>query len=217
MRLRAFWRVIPVNNELNLGVIIVGSTVRSGKLAAVLICIAGIAGAESLTLKDARKALPKGNRVEAVMPEAAFLDEKQQAIVLSLKDTIPYYGALALSPDEGLFVDWLNAAGQHHSIEAAREAALGHCNSNRKESSAECVVVLEVSPKGADPEAPISLSAEGFDALKGDYRKLKGAKAYAISPSTGNFGFARGDGGRALDACSKAGDGASDCKVVVAD
>ena len=198
-----------------------GSTVRCGKLAAVLVCVAGIAGAESLSLKDARKVLPKGNRIEAVLPDTSFLDEKQQAIVLSLKDTIPYFGALALTPDEGLFVDWLNASGQHHSLEAARQAALAHCDANRLPSSADCVVVLEVSPKGYDPEAALSLSAEGATALKGDYRKLKGAKAFAISPSTGAFGFARGDGGRALDACAKAGGeaggGATDCAIVVAD
>lgn len=186
-------------------------------MTVVLVSLAGIAGADSLSFKEARKALPKGNRIVAELRDTSFLDEKQQEIVLSLKDTIPYFGALALSPDEGLFVDWLNASAQHHSLEAARAAALKHCDANRKAASAKCVVVLEVSPKGGKPDAPLSLSAEAADALRGEYRKLKGIKAFAISQSQGTFGFAGGDGARALDACAKAGSGAKDCKVVVAD
>lgn len=193
------------------------STLRSILVAALLVPLTGIASAESLNFKEARKALPKGNRVVAEMPDTSFLSEKDQAIVLTLKDSIPYYGAVALSPDEGLYVDWLNAAGQHHSLMAARAAALEHCEANRKASSAKCVVVLEVSPKGAQPNAALSLSAEAADALRSDYRKLKGNKAFAISPSNGTFGFARGDGGRALAACSKVGAGSKDCAIVVAD
>ena len=193
------------------------STLRSVAVAIILAGSATSVAAESLSYKDARRALPKGNRTVAELPDTSFLDEKQQAIVLSLKDTIPYFGALALTPDEGLFVDWLNASAQHHSIDAARAAALKHCEANRKKSSVKCVVVLEVSPKGAKPDAPLSLSAEAADALKGEYRKLKAPKAFAISPSQGTFGFAGGDGARALSACAKSGGGAKDCTVVVAD
>lgn len=200
-----------------LGVFSMFSTFCSAALALAVVAVAIPAGAESLNLKEARKVLPRGKRNVAVMPDTSFLDEKQQAIVLTLKDTIPYYGALALSPDEGLFVDWLNASGQHHSIEAARTAALAHCNSNRKAASAKCVVVLEVSPKGADADVSFSLSQEASVALRGDYRKLKAPKAFAISKTQGTFGMAGGDGARALDACAKAGEGARDCEVVVAD
>ncbi len=208
---------MAVNNKLYIGVICMSSTLRCGVLAGIMACVGGAAFADSLTYKEARKAVPKGNRIVAELPDTSFLDDKQQAIVLSLKDTIPYYGALALSPDEGLFVEWLNASGQHHSLDAARAAALAHCNSNKKAASAACVVVLEVSPEGAKPDAPLSLSAEAADALRGEYRKLKGMKAFAISKTQGTFGFAGGDGARALDACAKAGAGAKDCKVVVAD
>lgn len=168
-------------------------------------------------MKEARKAVPKGNRVDAVLTDTSFLDDKQQAIVTSLEANIPFYGALALTPSEGLFVEWLNAAGQHHSIEAARAAALAHCEANRKPASDPCVVVFEVSPRGAKPDAPLSLSAEATAALRKDYRKLKAPKAFAISKTKGTFGFAGGDGARALDACAKAGEGATDCEVVVAD
>ena len=193
------------------------STLRNGAMVLALVGFASGAAAESLSFKEARKMLPKGGRTVAELPDTSFLDKKQQAIVMSLKDTIPYFGALALSPDEGLFVDWLNASGQHHSLKAARVAALKHCDANRNKSSAECVVVLEVSPKGAEAGAALSLSAEAAEALRGDYRKLKGPKSFAISDTQGTFGFAAGDGPKALDACIKAGSGAEDCRVVVAD
>jgi hypothetical protein len=208
---------MSVNNDYILGVSCMFSTLHSGTIVLMLIGLAGAAGADSLSFKEARRALPKGNRTVAELPDTSFLDDKQQAIVMSLKDTIPYFGALALSPDEGLFVDWLNASGQHHSLVAARAAALRHCNASRKKSSAQCVVVLEISPKGAKPDAPLSLSAAAAEALRGDYRKLKGPKAFAISASQGTFGFAKGDGARALEACMAASEGATDCMVVVAD
>lgn len=187
-------------------------TVLSIGLAGLL---ATSAWGDAISFKEARKSLPNGKRVVATVPDVAFLDEKQKSILDGIKSSVPYYGALAISPDEGLFVEWLQAAGQHHSAAAARQAALSHCEANRKTSSAGCVVVLEVAPKGAKPQAALSLSADGYSALRGEYRKLKAPKGFAISPTTGSFGFAKGDGGRALDACERAG--AKDCKIVVAD
>lgn len=190
---------------------------RCSVAALTLSIIAGPAISEALSFREARNAVPKGNRVTAVLTDTSFLDDKQQAIVKSLQSNIPFYGALALTPSEGLFVEWLNAAGQHHSIEAARAAALAHCERMRKRNSKPCVVVLEVSPRGAKADAPLSLSAEATAALRGDYRKLKAPKAFAISKTKGTFGFAAGDGARALDGCAKAGGGAKDCEIVVAD
>ena len=194
------------------------STLRCGTLAVCLSAMALPAASESLSFKEARKALPNGKRIVAALTEdAGFLAEKEQGIVKQLEANIPFYGALALTPSEGLYVDWLNAAGQHHSIEAARAAALAHCEANRKPSSEPCVVVYEVAPRGAKADAPLSLSAEANAALRKDYRKLRAPKGFAISKSKGTFGFAAGDGARALDACAKSGEGASDCEIVVAD
>lgn len=191
------------------------STLRCGIAALALSLVALPVMGESLSFKEARKAVPKGNRTVATLTDTSFLDDKQQAIVKSLEANIPYYGALALTPSEGLFVEWLNAAGQHHSIEAARTAALAHCEANRKAASAPCVVVFEVAPRGAKEDAALSLSAPANAALRGDYRKLKSPKAFAISAQTGTFGFAPGDGADAITAC--AASGAKDCAVVVAD
>lgn len=193
------------------------STLRCSMAALLVFGLALPAAGESLSFKDARKALPKGNRTVATLTDTSFLAEKEQAIVKSLESNIPYYGALALTPSEGLYVEWLNATGQHHSMEAARAAALAHCEGNRKKSSNPCVVVFEVAPRGAKEGAALSLSAEANAALRGDYRKLKAPKGFAISKTEGTFGFAAGDGARALDACAKAGEGARDCEIVVAD
>ncbi|PTX55677.1 hypothetical protein C8N43_0317 [Litoreibacter ponti] len=191
------------------------STLRCGMAALALTAMALPALGESLSFKDARKAVPKGSRTVATLIDTSFLDDKQQAIVKSLEANIPYYGALALTPSEGLFVEWLNAAGQHHSIEAARAAALDHCEANRKRASAPCVVVLEVAPRGAKDGVALSLSAPANEVLRDEYRKLKSPKAMAISESTGAFGIAAGDAAGAIKTCGAAG--ATDCKVVVAD
>lgn len=188
--------------------------------------LAAPATAQTLSFSDARKALPRANAKAAVGVEARFvpasdkerLEKASQSIddvLASLGAALPAYGALAISPSEGLFVEWLNGVGQHHSLQAAREAALLYCNANRKSSSAPCQIVVQVTPQGAKPDAALSLSGPANAALRDGYRKLKAPKAFAISPSTGSFGFDRGDGGRALDACGRAG--ARDCTIVVAD
>ena len=84
--------------------------------------IAGAAGAQTLTYSQAAGALPPGTEGRAVLAEGSFLAEKERGIIAGLESTIPYFGALALSPTEGLYVDWLQAAGQFHSRAAARAA-----------------------------------------------------------------------------------------------
>ena len=197
----------------------------------LLACLAAFslpAAAESLSYKEARKLLPRANAKavvsinEAPVPQSdrAQLEgarQKLSDVLEALGDALPLYGALAISPSEGLFVDWLNGVGQHHSAEAARAAALAYCNGKRRQGSAPCVVVVDASPKGAKAGAALSLSPVANAALRGEYRKLTSPKAFAISEKTGNFGFDRGDGGRAVAACAAAGQGARDCRVVVAD
>ncbi len=193
-----------------------------------LALLAGGALAEPLSFKDARKALPRANAKpaiafnEAVVPQAdrARLENAKQSlgdVLTTLGEAIPHYGAVAISPSEGLFVEWLNGVGQYHSLPAARAAALAYCNANRNSASAPCQVLVEVAPKGAKPGDAITISGPANAALRGAYRKMKSPKAFAISQSTGNFGFDRGDGGRALNACASAGPGANDCIIVVAD
>ena len=197
-----------------------------GLCAALL--VASAAMAEPLSFKEARKVLPRANAKpaiafnEALVPPAdrARLENAQQSlgdVLGTLGAAMPSYGAVAITPSEGLFVEWLNGVGQFHNLPAARAAALAYCNANRKAESVPCEVLVEVAPKGAASDDAITLSGPANAALRGAYRKLKAPKAFAISQSTGNFGFDRGDGGRALNACASAGQGASDCTIIVAD
>ncbi len=208
---------------------IVGDNIM--KILMSLACVAGMclpAAAETLSFKEARKALPRANAKASITFDAAAVPAADRAkieaggqplekLLGQLGASIPAYGALAISPSEGLFVDWLNGAGQFHSIGDARAAALAYCNGKRKGGSAKCVLLVEVMPRGSSEEDVFSLSGPANAALRGAYRKLKSPKAFAISAKTGNFGFDRGDGGRALDACAVAGKGAKDCRIVVVD
>ncbi len=198
-----------------------------------LICLAvalsfGVSGAfaESLSFNEAKRALPRATAKPVVTTYADRVPEADKAKLTganqSLDDVLGVlggalqnYGAVAISPSEGLFVEWLNGVSQFHSTATARAAAIAYCNGQKKSASAPCVVIAETAPKGAKPG--FSLSANANAALRRDYRKLAKPRAFAISDATGNFGMARGDGGRAMDACEKAAKGASDCRIVIAD
>ena len=71
--------------------------------------------------------------------------------------------------------------------------------------------------EGWEPRA-LQLSADATDDLRRSYRKGKGPKALAVSPSTGVWTIARGDGAAAaaVQEC-QAQSGADDCQVAVAD
>lgn len=194
--------------------------------AAAVLCFAGTAMAEPLSFGEARKALPSaGKRVNLEtypdrVPEGDAA--KFEAAGMSLKDvfegigaTLEGYGAVAISPDEGLVVEWLSGVSQFHSLDAARAAAISYCNDKKEASSANCVIVAEVSPRGAKDGAVLTLSQSANAALRKGYRKLDAPKAFAISPSQGAFGFDRGDGSQALAACARSG--ATDCAIVIAD
>ncbi|WP_159804916.1 5-aminolevulic acid synthase [Litoreibacter roseus] len=167
-----------------------------------------------MTFKEARKAFGRVEKPVAIVTNVDWLDQKQEEILAALVSNIPYFGAIALNKDEGLFVDWLQAAAQHHDAAAARSAALAHCEASKKPGSSACIVVLEVRAAGQGEQ---TLSAPAAEALRTEYRKLRAPKAFAISRSTGNFGFARGDAEAALTACETAGTSADDCTVLVAD
>jgi len=205
---------------------------RALKGVAALLLAALVAGgpalSEPISFKEARKALPRAKAKaaitfdESIVPEAdrARLETSRQSladVLNALGKAIPSYGAVAISPTEGLFVEWLNGVGQYHNLPAARAAAVAYCELNRKPESSPCTVLVEVAPKGAAADDVIAMSGLANAALRGAYRKMDAPKAFAISPSTGNFGFDRGDGSQALEACATAGQGVGDCEIVVAD
>jgi hypothetical protein len=194
----------------------------------VALALSAPVAAEPLSYSEARKVLPRVNAKPIISVDSSRVPEADRArleragqtiddVLSSIGAAIPAYGALAFSPSEGFFVEWISGAGHYHSVPAARAAALSYCNSKRKSSSDPCEIAVVIAPRGVKEGAPLTLSGPANAALRGEYRKLKAPKAFAISESTGNFGFDRGDGGRALAACSTVGQGAEDCRIVVAD
>jgi hypothetical protein len=183
--------------------------------------------ADPISYKEARKILPKANGKFDLVSYPDAVPEKDLATLAAAKmkskdvfnaigASLEGYGAVAISPDEGLLVEWISGVSQHHSLDAARAAAIDYCNGKKKAESADCEIIVEISPKGAK-EGALTLSASAIAAVRGAYRKLDKPRAFAISPSTGDFGMDRGDGGRALDNCASAANKAKDCIVVIAD
>jgi hypothetical protein len=127
----------------------------------------------------------------------------------------PYFGAIAISPDEKLLESKATiAVANFHSTEAAGNEARRQCDALRIGKSP-CVVVAVIRPKGWD-KRPLSLSSEATEGFRKSYPATKGA--LAISASTGSWGIASGNGAAdaAVKACAaKLAD--KDCSVVVTD
>lgn len=164
--------------------------------------------------RSARDALfsPRGSSVAIVR---GVLPEDQAELLAGVAAGQAYYGAIAVSPDEGLMVEATVAAVNHHSVEAAATAAVRDCNA-RKKGRADCVVAALIRPRGWEEGRALALSAMATEAFRSDYGR-SGARALAVSPSTGAFGLGKGEGAAeaALAACAEGG--ATDCAVAVAD
>ena len=170
------------------------------------------AQAEPITGKDAKKALfaPQKAEIE-VLPEAA-LPEDQVQVLQMVGESQPYYGAVAISPAEGLLVDATVVSTNFHDSASAAVAALAECNAKRK-ADAECIVAGYIRPKGWKDKG-FSLSSDATAGFK-DYDMKTGA--LAVSVLTGAFGLASGDaaGADAVAACAAKNKLATDCVVVV--
>lgn len=156
----------------------------------------------------------KGRSVELVPHD--FLTDKDNAILEQVAESQLYYAAIAASPDDGILNKATVAAANHHSIEIAGAEAIKACN-DLKTGAAGCVVVAYVRPKGWEPR-DVQMSHDATSAWRDDYRRARGEKAFAVSPSTGKFSAAKGDGAADL-ATSSCNDLAetTDCHVILAD
>jgi hypothetical protein len=127
----------------------------------------------------------------------------------------PYFGAIAISPDEKLLESKATiAVANFHTTEAAGKEARRQCDALRS-GAKPCVVVAFIRPKGWQKRG-LSLSAEATAGFEKSYPAAKGA--LAISAATGAWGIASGNGAgdAAIKACAaKLAD--KDCSVVVAD
>lgn len=182
-------------------------------LAALIVATAP-ALAQTLTGKEAKKALfaPVTAEVE-ILPEAGLPEDQAAALVL-VGQGQPYYGAIAISPDEGLMSEATVAAANYHDTASAGKAALADCNA-RKTGKSDCVLAALIRPKGWKDRG-FTLSSDATAAIK-SYPGKGGA--LALSASTGSWGMGKGEGAgdAALAECQGRNTAAKDCALAVAD
>lgn len=150
--------------------------------------------------------------------DRALLQEVVRLSATQLRRPLTYYASIAYSPDEGLASEALQSSANHHGILAADTAALAACNAARRSDAQPCRIAARIVPEGYRPQ-PLELSFGATTALQGEFRRMRGAKAFAISPSTGQFAFAGGAGAAdmAVTQCNRSSQGANDCRIVVQD
>lgn len=185
-------------------------------VSVVLACgLAQAVSAEVLTGKAAKKALFSGDAVAVEVMKQAFFVDNQAEILATAAAQQPYYGAIAVSPKEGLMSEATIAAVNYHSVEAASVVALAGCDAARK-GEVPCVIVALIRPDGWEAR-PVQMSSEATAAFRKDYGG-KGA-ALAVSLTTGTWGMAKGTNAaeEALAACASKLTGANDCTVIIAD
>lgn len=172
--------------------------------------------AQTVGGKAARDMVFAPGKAEVELLPQSFLPADQAEMLRMVGSQQAYYGAIAVSPDEGIMVEATVAAANYHTTEAASAAALAGCEAKRK-GAAPCAVVALIRPAGWQPQ-PLTLSAAATEALRKDYGR-RGARAMAVSASTGVWGLGKGAGAveTALRACSAMGQGVQDCTVTVAD
>jgi len=191
---------------------------RLAGLAVVVAAALGTAAAaDPVTGKVARAVLfaPEGAEVEMLLP--GLMSDSDAAALGMVAEAQPYYGAVAISPDEGLMAEATVAAANYHDTDTATLAALAGCDAKRS-GQTPCVVVALIRPKGWEPRA-LQLSAATTTGFAKQY-KGRGGKALAVSASTGLWGIATGNGAAAAAAAAcaaKATPPAADCVVAVQD
>lgn len=173
-----------------------------------------------LSGKAAKKMLFSHRGSEFVIVPQDFIGESDVAtlhLMAGMQEfkTVLYYGAIAASPKQGLVHKATGASSNHHSVEAADQAAIMKCNSLRG-GGAKCLVVARILPKKYSAQ-PLHLSASATAAFKKTYMRGGGQRAMAISPDAGSYAVSKGEaaGEAALAGC--AADGAKGCRIVVQD
>jgi len=183
--------------------------IGAGMLA--LSAMAGMAVAEPVSGRDARRALFKGGNAAEMLPGSGLAAD-QQTVLQSVAVGQPYYGAIAISPAEGLMADATVAAANHHSVEAASRVALAECDAKRT-GAVPCVLAALIRPEGWEPRM-LQMSAEATAGFREGYPRRGGAMA--VSPSTGAWGIA-GGAQDAVNACAAKNNAAGDCTVLLVD
>ncbi|MEO1309207.1 MAG: hypothetical protein AAFV38_15245 [Pseudomonadota bacterium] len=173
--------------------------------------------AEPMDSKTARSQLfgPNGRSVEVFPTD--FLGDAESEALEGYAAQFQYYAAFAVSPGDPADTGSAVGLANFHSETSARNAALAACNERRTTGRA-CIIVAVTRPKRWE-ERPLQLSSEATEAFRKEFRKLRRPRAMAVSPATGAWAVARGDGARAQAQCNERFEGAGepDCQVVIAD
>lgn len=198
---------------------------RAGCMAAALVA-GGLAGA-ALADAPGRDAVAgtlystAAAAYEIRLYDGGALSAEERDVLLQVGGSQPWFAALAFAPDAGLLAEPSTLAANHHGLEAARSAALSACEEKRSGGAA-CRVVMEITPRGFAPGGP-ELSRAATEAFAGEYRRARAPRAFAISPSTGEWGLAGGAGSlaearaAALAACAARDSAPDDCRVMSED
>ena len=176
----------------------------------VMCLVAGPVLADPMTHVAAAKLMFAPSGVQVSLVPGAALPKEQAGPLKTVLAQQPYYGAAALSPDEGLMSEATIFVGNFHSADMASQAALVQCNAKRKGKTA-CVIVATVAPKGWKAR-PLQLSQAATAGLKTGYPKVGGGMA--ISAATGDWALA-GDAATALANCKASKDKPKDCALVI--
>jgi hypothetical protein len=174
------------------------------RLALCLLLLPLPALAETMTREAASGILFPPDAIEIARAGDALSSEQAELLAAAAAGQ-PYYGAVAVSPDEGLLAEATVAVVNHHTVAAAQTEALAECN-RRKTGASPCEIAAVIRPEGWTDRA-LTLSAPMTAALAA---AAPGDAFWAISPATGAWG-----GGTtaelAIDGCATA-----DCVVVIA-
>lgn len=170
--------------------------------------LATAASAQTMGLREVRGMLyPNAGGEVEILPKD-YLPADQAALLRQVGAQQAYYGAIAISPDEGIMVEATVAAANYHNVETASDAALRDCNARRK-AERSCEIVGYIRPAGWEPQ-PVQLSQAATEAFVNDFRG-NGPKAFAISSTSGEWGLAKG-ADAATRAVSDCGQG---CQVLI--
>ncbi len=186
-------------------------------IASLISVVAGAALAEPINYKAAKGMMFKSKGAVVTLIPHPSVSEKDAKVLKQVGETQAYYGAIAMSPSEGLASPALVAATNHHSVESASAQAIEFCNDKRESGSKKCVVVAQIFPKKWKAK-PVQFSAGATEAFGKEYRRIRGDKAFATAASTGDFGIGKGEtaAAQAVENCA-AKNGATDCEVTIAD
>ncbi len=186
------------------------SSMRTCMLALCLAALAVPAGADTLTGSKARKALYPSGKAEVVLLPEANLPPAVATALQQVGAAQPYYGAFAISPDDGALTEATSLAVNFHDVRAAAAFAVADCN-KKKKGKADCIVAAVIQPKGWKDKG-FQLSSQATEGFRDGYPKKNGA--FAISPATGGWGVGTGAEAAIAD-CSARNPEVTDCNVVI--